>query len=363
MELYHCGSEKDCGLLPNTKERMKFYWFNKHCCVPECFNSSTEGEGCFKEYFDLPAEPQARSKWLKAVFVEDGENLKVCEEHFKDDDVFRDKNNRKKLRVNSVPSMKLPKHICTACLGAKDNLGQSLNFQPKQCRCNSPSAPLQPIYQLSSVSKRTRIKWTAEEKKTLLKAIKKYGDMKVGNSNLRINWANVVSHCRSNGCFGNEKELKSVWQNMRTNATKVYRNDIFGSRLDRKVSRFLYGKPSKKSRESPAAGSASNERFSSSQQNMDSTDEEDEEFQEPITHKIIQDFPEVEDVEEISGQEEIGESRTRIEEEGEEEDEDQDSEQYYTISDVEELFHIQIRPKPPKAPMEVISLLSSDEET
>lgn len=62
---------------------MKCYWFNKLCCVPECFNSSTEGEGCFKEYFDLPAESQARLKWLTAILTEDGEDLKVCEDHFK----------------------------------------------------------------------------------------------------------------------------------------------------------------------------------------------------------------------------------------------------------------------------------------
>lgn len=62
---------------------MKYYWFNKICCVPGCGNTSTEGKGCVKEYFDLPAEPQARAKWLKAVLTKDGENLKVCEDHFK----------------------------------------------------------------------------------------------------------------------------------------------------------------------------------------------------------------------------------------------------------------------------------------
>jgi len=53
---------------------------------------------------------------------------------------------------------------------------------------------------------------------------------------------------RSNGCFGNEKELRTVWQNMRVNAAKVYKNDIFGSKLDRKVSRFIYGRPQNRSR-------------------------------------------------------------------------------------------------------------------
>ncbi|KAL1490606.1 hypothetical protein ABEB36_013270 [Hypothenemus hampei] len=355
---------------------MKLYWFNKICCVPGCTNSSTEGEGCFKEYFDLPAEPTARGRWLKAVLVEDNENLKVCEDHFKvqiiyvltikllvltsilsnicmrlwiteDEDVFRDKNNRKKLRLNSVPSTKLPEHICTTCLGSKFHLPTSPHFQLKLCRCGV-TTPNVLLEQQTPPNKRTHLKWSTLEKKTLFKAIRQYGDIRFGNNNIRINWANVLNNYRSNGCFGNEKELKVVWQNMRTNALKIYKNEIYGSKLDRKIARFLFGK-------SPQRIKTKNK-----DSNKDASSTDEEPLQETSMCKIQ------EDKQECNGTSAIEHSTLVTQEAKEKTDasmcdsnsDSDDSQEYYSITDIEDIFEIKIRPEP----SQVISLVSSDDD-
>ncbi|ERL92072.1 uncharacterized protein LOC109540226 isoform X1 [Dendroctonus ponderosae] len=331
------------SISESQRRKMKHYWFNKRCCVPECLNLSTEGEGCFKEYFDLPAEPQARRKWLYAILTEDGDDLKVCEDHFKEDDVFRDKNNRKKLSVNSVPSMKLPTRICACCLGAATPSVGPTAPHLKVCKCNTLAA-LKTIQNHSI--KRTRTTWTAEEKLILFKAIKNYGDVKFRSHNIRINWANVVNHCRASGCFGNEKELKYVWQNMRANAIKVYKNNIFGSKLDRKVSKFLHGiapKTPKLSSETECATV-----------NMYELGDSKQDLQSEPAHQPMQESA-------SNAALECSTAATDIKDEEEPHDccSEQESDEYYSISDVEELFQIKIRPNNAQ---EVISLLSSDDE-
>lgn len=350
---------------------MKYYWFNKICCVPGCGNTSTEGKGCVKEYFDLPAEPQARAKWLKAVLTKDGENLKVCEDHFKDDDIFRDKSNRKKLRLNSVPSTRLPTHICKTCLCTTVLPNTTGEFKPTLCTClnvsTNSTSPLSPALSPLTI-KKSRIRWSQDEKKILFRAIKDYGDAKFNNSQVRINWANVVARCRSNGCFGNEKELRTVWQNMRVNAAKVYKNDIFGSKLDRKVSRFIYGRPQNRSRNVTEGSSSLSD---CPKRNMEVlTTDEDEGFREP-PQSSSQYFPT--DEEKSSGainecetatfyNDDLLKTDTKKTELKNDSSEgasvDDDSDEYYSITDVEEVYNIKIRP----TAMEVISLLSSDEE-
>ncbi|KAH1005257.1 hypothetical protein HUJ04_006272 [Dendroctonus ponderosae] len=295
------------SISESQRRKMKHYWFNKRCCVPECLNLSTEGEGCFKEYFDLPAEPQARRKWLYAILTEDGDDLKVCEDHFKEDDVFRDKNNRKKLSVNSVPSMKLPTRICACCLGAATPSVGPTAPHLKVCKCNTLAA-LKTIQNHSI--KRTRTTWTAEEKLILFKAIKNYGD------------------------------------NMRANAIKVYKNNIFGSKLDRKVSKFLHGiapKTPKLSSETECATV-----------NMYVLGDSKQDLQSEPAHQPMQESA-------SNAALECSTAATDIKDEEEPHDccSEQESDEYYSISDVEELFQIKIRPNNAQ---EVISLLSSDDE-
>ncbi|XP_066141942.1 uncharacterized protein [Euwallacea fornicatus] len=363
---------------------MKYYWFNKICCVPGCGNTSTEGGGCSKEYFDFPAEPQARAKWLSAVCTHDREDLKVCEDHFKGEDIFKDKTNRKKLRLNSVPSAKLPSQMCVTCFSSSASLNDCSGLSSKTCDCNNASKTTQltqPVLPLTI--KKSRIRWSLEEKKILFKAVKDHGEAKFANSQVRINWASVVNHCRANRCFGNEKELRTVWQNMRVNASKVCKNQIFGSKLDRKVSRFLYGKPPTRSRNSTEDSSSTGESANNKERKHSKGDSSDDEFEESGEGVMMHYFraeegEEQKDDEGIIKENDLCNNNNKNDDQKTDFNETktneacsnnvteifstdeggEDSDEYYSITDVEEKFNIKIRPQPE----EVISLLSSDDE-
>ncbi|CAG9766874.1 unnamed protein product [Ceutorhynchus assimilis] len=330
----------------------QLYWFNKRCSVPDCSNSSTEGPGVNKEYFDLPAEPQARKRWLNAILIEDGDDLKICEDHFQETDVFRDKNNRKKLIINSVPSLLSKPNICTRCHGLKNP--SSVSSMSKTCQCeNSVLTPKQPPSEKSSdavqspehpvfsnTAKKPRLKWTTHEKNILFKVIKSYGEVKVG-AKIHINWRNVAIYCRAKGCFGNQNELRNVWQSMRINAVKVYRNEIFGSKLDRKVSRFLFGKAPRKNRRKITNNNNNNENDGVSKEIIDtSTTEGDEQRK----RQAMIESAEKEELETIPT-DSTTESGIVVEDIEEYDAEEEDSDEYFTLSDVEDFYHIQIRPR------------------
>ncbi|XP_050303091.1 uncharacterized protein LOC126740934 isoform X2 [Anthonomus grandis grandis] len=256
----------------------------------------------------------------------------------KDGDIFRDKSNRKKLRLNSVPSQKLPQNICMVCLGAKKKLEWVPEHKQVLCVC-PPAQPLHTV--ISSPNKRSRMSWSQDEKKTLFKGIKGHGDVKKVNSQCRINWAKVITYCRKNECFGNEKELRICWQNMKANAKKVYNCEMVGTKLERKICKYLYGKPQKK---------AVKANVQTKEESIDTPSSEEEEDEEPDLKMPVLE-PEVYTTD---TNEEVKEKPDVVKE-----TEDEDSDEYYSISDVEEKFQIRIRPYEAK---DVISLLSSDED-
>ncbi|XP_076259483.1 uncharacterized protein LOC143195870 [Rhynchophorus ferrugineus] len=216
---------------------MKDYWFNKKCCVPDCTNCSTMGEGCFKEYFDLPAELRARTRWLKAILAEDGDNLKVCEDHFDEHDIFLDKSNKKKLKINSTPSVLLPQVKCYDVISTEK---QSVRMSsPATQSLNNKRFPVSKVSVPEKCTRRSRLSWSREERTILFRLIKKYGETKFSNNHIRINWKIVCEQSRNYDIFASEKDLKSAWQYLRVRAVKVANNEFLGTKLDKKVAKYI----------------------------------------------------------------------------------------------------------------------------
>ncbi|XP_030763931.1 uncharacterized protein LOC115888363 isoform X2 [Sitophilus oryzae] len=352
-----------------SEENKMFYWFNKKCCVPECFNCSTMGDGCLKEYFDLPAESQARTRWLQIILREDGENLTVCEDHFKDRDVFLDKNSRKKLNLNSTPSLKLPKFVCTTCLGTKCIRLDGVQKNVKVCKCHLQSKPKIAKVTVSDNRMSSRNRMSQEQKIKLFKLIKKHGEVKHVKSTIRINWINVLKYSRKHGLLGTEKELRSVWQYLRIKAMRVFKKEAQGSKLERKISRFLHGKgrgdaqlnnsttdsPEKPEDKATSTSESSDDLLDEppiEENNITETETVNKSNNEQIEEETKQDEDKV--IKQEIKSEIVSKTVQEMEDSGKESGSDSDDE-YYSIDDIEKEYGIKL-----KSETEVI-LISSDE--
>ncbi|XP_060535277.1 uncharacterized protein LOC132707434 [Cylas formicarius] len=216
---------------------MKFYWLTKKCFVPECTSAFVAGNECVKEFFGLPADCATKLKWLNAILVRDSAELKVCEEHFRVEDFFVDENKRKRLKASAVPSKKLPRFICRVCLGWKKDV--SNNYQENMCSCViiSDAVAKEPA------EKRVRMFWSRKEKYALFGMVKTYGNMRVtARGHFLIDWETVTYKYREYGFFGNEAELRSLWQSMKRRVKTLVKNQGMVQKLDKKIYRFLYGK-------------------------------------------------------------------------------------------------------------------------